>query len=67
MNVNLRIKEMSLQEKLMTMEALWDDLCNEKEELDSPDWHSDVLVGRTKVMESGAAEYLTVDELKKNK
>jgi hypothetical protein len=42
MNVQLKIKEMSLQEKLMTMEALWDNLCNE-DEVKSPDWHGDVL------------------------
>jgi hypothetical protein len=45
MNVQLKIKEMSLQEKLMTMEALWDDLCNE-DEVKSPDWHGGVLKKR---------------------
>jgi len=66
-NVNLQIKEMSLKEKLMTMEALWDDLCHEEKEINSPEWHRDVLAKRTKVMESGTAEYLTIEELKKNK
>jgi len=46
MNISLQIKEMSLKEKLMTMEALWDDLCHEEERLDSPDWHKPVLEQR---------------------
>ncbi len=67
MNIGLQIKEMSMKEKLMTMEALWDDLCHEKKELDSPEWHKNVLAERTEVMESGPAEYITVDQLKNNK
>jgi len=67
MNINLQIKEMSLKEKLMTMEALWDELCHEEKEIDSPEWHGDILSDRTKIMESGVAEYLTIEELKKNK
>lgn len=35
--------------------------------MNSPEWHDDMLAERTKVMESGAAEYLTVEELKKKK
>ena len=46
MNVDLKIKEMSLQEKLMTMEALWDDLCHNEKDVKSPDWHENVLKER---------------------
>ena len=37
---------MSLKEKLMTMEALWDDLCHEEKEVNSPEWHKPVLEQR---------------------
>ncbi|PHS19639.1 MAG: hypothetical protein COA86_03770 [Kangiella sp.] len=67
MNVSLQIKEMTLKEKLMTMETLWDEICHDSNSLDSPEWHSEVLAERTKIMESGVAEYLTVDELKQNR
>jgi hypothetical protein len=67
MTVNQQIKEMSLKEKLITMEALWDVLCHEEQEIDSPKWHGDILSARTKIMESGKAEYLTIEELKKIK
>ena len=67
MNISLKIKDMSLKEKLMAMEALWDDLSHNEEERNSPEWHRDVLSERTRIMESGTAEYLTLDELKKNK
>ena len=67
MNISLNIKDMSLKEKLMAMEALWYDLSQNEEKRNSPEWHRDVLSERTRIMESGTAEYLTLDELKNNK
>jgi len=42
----LQLKQMSLEEKLQAMEALWDDLCRQEEQLASPAWHGDVLEER---------------------
>jgi hypothetical protein len=36
------ISNMTLEEKLATMEQIWDDLC-QHQNVQSPDWHGDVL------------------------
>jgi hypothetical protein len=46
MNINSQIKEMTFKEKLATMELLWDELCHESKEVNSPKWHEDVLEHR---------------------
>lgn len=54
------ISKMSITERLQTMEALWDSLTHEKVELDSPDWHVDILSERKKKIENGEAEFITL-------
>ena len=39
------IRKMSTEEKISTMEMIWDDLC-QHHNVDSPDWHQDVLLAR---------------------
>ncbi|MGO8931006.1 MAG: addiction module protein [Limisphaerales bacterium] len=43
MPVELQIAEMTLEEKLRVMEALWDDLCRREEAMPAPQWHKDLL------------------------
>jgi len=47
------------------MEKLWDALCHEKYEIKSPPWHEDILINRKEKIESGSAELLTIEDLKK--
>ena len=58
------IQKMSHNERLMTMEALWDALCHEDREPMSPDWHEGVLKGRSSKIASGQAIFLSLDEAK---
>jgi putative addiction module component (TIGR02574 family) len=60
----LDINGMSKAEKLQVMEALWDSLIHEDSEIESPEWHKDILVARQQKITEGKAEYLTIDELK---
>lgn len=39
----LAIGRMSREEKLRALEALWADLSQDEAEIDSPDWHADIL------------------------
>ena len=39
------IKNMSIEEKISTMELIWDDLC-QQDKIESPSWHKDVLRAR---------------------
>ena len=59
------IKQMSNKERLTVMEQLWDALCHQDQEPESPGWHSDVLDGRRKRMDSPDARYFTVEELRR--
>jgi hypothetical protein len=38
-----QIKQLTHKEKLMTMEAIWDDLSATADQIESPDWHADAL------------------------
>ena len=43
MNIAIEIKKLSRPEKLKVMEALWEDLCQDDNPIQSPDWHADAL------------------------
>jgi hypothetical protein len=44
--MNLNLKEMTTEEKLQTMEILWDDICRIIPDFSSPSWHEDILKER---------------------
>lgn len=39
----IEIKHLSREQKLMVMEAIWEDLLNDDEPVKSPDWHKKAL------------------------
>lgn len=49
----LAVKEMSWDEKLRTMEELWESLTEEESRLESPSWHQDALLETTARHEAG--------------
>ena len=53
----LAIDQLNTEEKIFTMERLWDALCHHAEDVATPDWHKTVLAERMKLVESGRAEY----------
>ena len=57
MSPKLPLNEMSLEEKLQAMEALWDDLSREPDRIESPSWHEDVLKETERRVESGEATF----------
>jgi putative addiction module component (TIGR02574 family) len=58
------IKKMSRAERLAAMEALWDSLREEEAEIESPEWHRDVLEERRRRIESGTAEFISLEKLR---
>ncbi len=58
------INSMSITERLQTMEQIWDSLIHEDTEIESPEWHNDVLKKRKKSIEDGNAKLISLDELK---
>ena len=60
----IETKKMSMIERLQAMEALWDSLLDEESEIESPEWHQDILEERNKKIENGTAEFISLEELK---
>jgi hypothetical protein len=59
-----QIKNMSRAERLLTMEVLWDSLVEEEPQIESPSWHRDVLEERKGKIESGQAEFISLEKLR---
>lgn len=51
-------------ERLQAMEALWDSLLDEESEIESPEWHHNILEDRKRKIENGKAEFISLEELK---
>lgn len=60
MTITLPLDKMSASEKLQAMELLWDSLCHEKKEIDSPFWHGEILA----IREKSAASFEDWDKAK---
>jgi len=54
MPMNLPLKDMTLQEKLAAMEALWEDFTLSPESFESPDWHNTLEERRQRIAEGKA-------------
>jgi len=65
MTTMLQIDQMTLEEKLQTMEALWDDLCRREEDVPVPQWHKDILDERRRLIERGQAQFIDWETAKK--
>jgi hypothetical protein len=64
MSTELQIEEMTLEEKIRAMEALWDDLCR-RDAVPMPQWHKDILDERRRLIDEGKAEFIDWETAKK--
>ena len=55
MAIELPLDSMTVAEKLAAMEAIWESLRSKPSQVESPDWHGDVLRERQRRLESGEA------------
>jgi putative addiction module component (TIGR02574 family) len=60
----IEITSMTKVERLQAMEAIWDSLIHDNSEIESPEWHQDVLESRKKKIEDGLAEFRSIEELR---
>lgn len=59
------VSRLSKAEQLQAMELLWASLSKKPEEIESPQWHAEVIAARTAKADSGEAEFLSMQQLKK--
>lgn len=64
MATELQLDQMTIEEKLRVMEALWDDLCC-RDAVPVPQWHRDILDERSRLIEEGKAEFIDWETAKK--
>lgn len=64
MTIQLALNEMSMDEKLMLMEQLWDDISSSSGSEASPQWHADVLDARMRAVEEGRTVFVSWDGAK---
>ena len=58
------IEQMGLEERLKTMEMLWESIARTPDAVPSPEWHGQVVAERLAKLERGEGELLTLDEAK---
>ena len=63
--VNLNLQEMSREEKIATMEAIWADLSKNPDRFDSPAWHAEALAEAETSVQDGTAQFRPLSEVKK--
>ena len=64
MKVAVDLKAMSIPEKVELLQAVWEDLLQSESELQSPDWHGDVLRERDERVNSGREKFVDWEEVK---
>jgi hypothetical protein len=65
MNIaGLPIDDMSVQEKLMAMEKLWESLSKNEDQIPVPEWHKKILDERQRQIESGEAVFIDLETAK---
>ena len=62
--MNLNLKGMSRQDKLIAMEALWSDLSGNNQEFESPAWHEATLRETEARVKAGLEQILDWDDAK---
>lgn len=65
MTVIDQIRELPLRDKLLAMEALWDDISKAESVLEVPQWHKTILDERERLIAEGKAGYLDWEEAKR--
>ena len=55
MSIDVSLESMSVADKLQLMETVWASLCQNPGDVQSPQWHEQVLAERTRRLENGEA------------
>jgi hypothetical protein len=60
-----QIHQLPLREKLLVMEAIWDDISREEQNLEVPQWHKEVLDERERLLAEGKAQFVDWEDAKR--
>ena len=65
MGFPIKLDDMSIEEKIQTMETIWDDLCKTADNVLSPPWHKTILSEREEKLKTGDDNFLDWEEARK--
>ena len=60
----LPLDQMTVEEKLTAMEAIWRSLSEHEDQVPVPDWHKQVLDERQRQIDAGGATFVSFEEMK---
>jgi len=60
----LPLDQMTVEEKLKAMEAIWRSLSKHEDQVPVPDWHKQVLDERQRQIDAGEASFVSLEEMK---
>jgi hypothetical protein len=63
--ISLPLKEMSRAEKIMALEAIWEDLSRNEARFESPAWHQEELAATEQRVKSGKEQPVDWEHAKK--
>jgi len=63
--ISLPLKQMSRSEKLMALEALWEDLSRNETDFESPSWHQAELAATKERVRTGKERFVDWEAAKK--
>ncbi|MCP4552960.1 MAG: addiction module protein [Bacteroidetes bacterium] len=64
MQTFLPLNKMTITEKLVAMNQIWDDLMRSPDDIPSPEWHNEVLSARARRVKNGEAHFKDFESVK---
>ncbi len=64
MDAVLPLDQMTVEEKLRAMEAIWRSLSKLEDQVPVPNWHKRVLDERQRQIDAGEATFVSLEEMK---
>ncbi len=64
MQKTLPLDEMTISEKLVAINQIWEDLVRTPNDVPSPEWHKDVLSARANRVKNGEAHFKDFNSVK---
>lgn len=62
---SIPLDTLTVSEKLVLMEGLWEDLSRRPDDVPSPDWHGDILAERLAAVREGKSSFVAWEDAKK--
>jgi putative addiction module component (TIGR02574 family) len=64
MDAALPLDQMTVEEKLRAMEAIWQSLSKDEDKIPVPEWHKRVLDERQVRIDTGKAKFISLEAMK---